>query len=40
MVLQAIEKYLRICSKDPLKIGRKDYDILENVLRDCKMEDL
>jgi hypothetical protein len=40
MVLQAIEKYLRICSKDPLKIGRKDFDILEDVLRECKMGEL
>lgn len=28
VLLQAIERYLRICSKDPLKIGRKDYDII------------
>jgi hypothetical protein len=40
MVLQAIEKYLGMCSKDPLKIGRKDYDILEGILKGCKMEDL
>lgn len=40
MVLQGIEKYLRVCSKDALKIGRKDYDILEDVLQECKMQEL
>lgn len=36
VVIESIKRYLSICSKEPLKIGRKDYDIVEDILRDCK----
>ena len=40
ILIEGIHKYLKICSNNPVKIGRKDYDILEDVLADCKMPEL
>jgi hypothetical protein len=40
IIIDGIERYLKLCSRDPLKIGRKDFDIIATILRECKMEDL
>ena len=37
VIIESIRRYLTLCMKEPLKIGRKDYDILSDVLKDCKL---
>jgi hypothetical protein len=40
IILDGINRYLNICSKDVLKISRKDFDIIENILADCKLQEM
>lgn len=40
IIIEGIERYLKLCTRDPLKIGRKDFDIIATILRECKMEEL
>lgn len=40
IIIGGIERYLKLCTRDPLKIGRKDFDIIATILRECKMEEL
>lgn len=40
IILDGINRYLNICSKDVLKISRKDFDIIENILSDCKLQEM
>jgi len=40
VIIEGIEKYLNKCSQDPMKIARKDYDIISDILADCKLSEL
>lgn len=40
IIIECSRRYLALCMREPLKIGRKDYDILEDILRDCKLSEL
>lgn len=39
-IIESCKKYLSLVSREPLKIGRRDFDILEDILRECKLSEL
>jgi hypothetical protein len=37
LIIEEISKYLRLCSENPIKLGRKDFDIINDILTECKL---
>lgn len=40
MIIDCIYRYLRCCSNDSVKIARKDYDIVNTIIADAKLQEL